>query len=124
MTNPAEAEAPAELVPIRQQVQEMKWNFWIANVIESFERLAFFGVRAVVGLFIYGDNSVLHLSMSEKGLIFGIWALIQCLVPMVSGGYTDTYGYRKSMYVAFTINIVGYGLMANASGFWTMLAAK
>ncbi len=105
------------------QIRTMEWNFWVANVIEAFERLAFFGVRAVVPLYIYGDNSVLHLSMTEKGLIFGIWALIQCLVPMVSGGYTDSYGYRKSMYVAFAINIIGYCTMANAHGFWSMLAA-
>jgi hypothetical protein len=115
--------AATSTVPLGQQIRGMKWNFWVANLIESFERLAFFGVRAVVGLYIFGDNSVLHLSMTEKGLIFGIWALIQCLVPMVSGGYTDSYGYRKSMYVAFSINIVGYCLMANAHGFWTMLAA-
>ena len=117
------SDTPATTMPLGQQVSTMKWNFWIANMIEAFERLAFFGVRAVVGLYIFGDDSVLHLSMTEKGLIFGIWALIQCLVPMVSGGYTDSYGYRKSMYVAFTINIVGYCLMANATGFWSMLAA-
>jgi len=116
-------DTPAPTMPLGQQISTMKWNFWIANLIEAFERLAFFGVRAVVGLYIVGDNSVLQLSMTEKGWIFGIWALIQCLVPMVSGGYTDSYGYRKSMYVAFTINIVGYCLMANASGFWSMLAS-
>ncbi len=107
--------AATPTVPLGKQIRGMKWNFWIANLIESFERLAFFGVRAVVGLYIFGDDSVLHLSMTEKGMIFGIWALIQCLVPMVSGGYTDSYGYRKSMYVAFSINIVGYCLMANVA---------
>jgi MFS family permease len=110
-------------VPVLTQIRTMAWNFWIANLIEAGERLAFFGVRAVVGLYIYGETSVLHLSMTQKGNIFAIWALIQCLVPMVSGGYTDAYGYRKSMYVAFLINIVGYCTMANAHGFWTMLLA-
>ncbi len=110
-------------VPFFTQVRSMKWNFWVANLIEAGERLAFFGVRAVVGLYMYGETSVLHLSMTEKGMIFGIWALIQCLVPMVSGGYTDTYGYRKSLVVAFTINIIGYLTMANADGFWIMLLA-
>ncbi|MFH1463558.1 MAG: MFS transporter [Pseudomonadota bacterium] len=110
-------------VPVLTQLRTMAWNFWIANLIEAGERLAFFGVRAVVGLYIYGETSVLHLSMTEKGLIFGIWALIQCLVPMVSGGYADAYGYRKSMAVAFLINIAGYCVMANSHGFWTMLLA-
>ena len=114
----------AARVPVLQQVRGMKYNFWIANLIESFERLAFFGVRAVVGLYIAtAQPGALDLTMTDKGLIFGIWALIQCLVPMVSGGYTDTYGYKKSMYTAYTINIVGYVMMANANGFWTMLAS-
>ena len=117
------SEATKPRVPVLQQIREMAWNFWVANGIEALERLAFFGVRAVVGLYMYGEASALHMSMTEKGLIFGIWALIQCLVPMVSGGYTDSYGYRKSMYVAFAINIVGYCTMANAHGFWMMLLA-
>ncbi len=110
--------------PVLTQIREMKWNFWVANVIEAFERLAFFGVRAVLPLYMVGTNTAeLGLTYTEKGLIYFIWALIQCLLPMVSGGYTDSYGYRKSMIVAFVINIGGYCLMANAGGFWTMLAA-
>jgi proton-dependent oligopeptide transporter, POT family len=87
--------------------------FWIANGSEACERLAFFGVRAVLPLYMFGNESALHLSMTEKGIIFGVWALIQCLLPTVSGGYAETYGYRKSLVVAFSINTLGYVLMAN-----------
>jgi POT family proton-dependent oligopeptide transporter len=117
------SEPSAPQLPFLQQIRTMKWNFWVANGIEALERLAFFGVRAVVGLYMYGETSALGLTMTQKGLIFGIWALIQCLVPMVSGGYTDAYGYRRSMYVAFAINIIGYCTMANADGFWLMMLA-
>ncbi len=119
-------------VPVIQQVREMGATFWIANGSEAFERLAFFGVRAVLPLYMFGGNSVLKLSMTEKGIIFGVWALIQCLLPMISGGYTESYGYRKSLVVAFTLNGLGYLLMANvpalagdsASGrFWFMMAS-
>ncbi|MBM3324767.1 MAG: MFS transporter, partial [Calditrichaeota bacterium] len=65
----------------------------------------------------------LGLSYGEKGIIYTIWALIQCLVPMISGGFTDEYGYKKSLYVAFTINICGYMTFAFASGFWSSLGA-
>ncbi len=114
-------------------------NFWYANLMEILERLAFFGVRAVAPLYLVakaGDNG-LGLTYTQKGWIYSIWALIQCLVPMVSGGYTERYGYRKSLAVAFLINIVGYLLMANSlpatnflvaqgytgSGFWVFLLA-
>ncbi len=107
-----------------EQVRSMTWNFWVANSIEAMERLAFFGVRAVLPLYMVDTTgSGLGLSYTQKGVIYMAWALFQCLIPMVSGGYTDTYGYKKSMYVAFSINILGYSLMANASGFWTMMIA-
>lgn len=110
-------------VPVLKQVREMPANFWVANLLEAGERLAFFGVRAVLPIYMAGEQSALHLSMTEKGLILGVWALIQCLVPMISGGYTEAYGYKKSLYVAFAINIGGYVVMANSVGFWSMMAA-
>ena len=117
------SDEPKARVPVREQLKGMDRNFWVANVIEAGERLAFFGVRAIVGLYMVGPISVIGLSMTEKGIIFGVWALIQCLLPMVSGGYTDSYGYKKSLYVAFAINISGYVLMANATTFWSMMMA-
>jgi MFS family permease len=99
--------------PVITQVRQMGSMFWIANGSEALERLAFFGVRAVLPLYMFGSDSVLHLSMTEKGIIFGVWALIQCLLPMVSGGYTEAYGYRKSLMIAFGLNTLGYILMAN-----------
>ena len=105
--------ANKEKVSVITQVRNMGSMFWIANGSEAFERLAFFGVRAILPLYMFGDDSVLQLSMTEKGIIFGTWALIQCLLPMVSGGYAEAYGYRKSLTVAFGINTLGYVLMAN-----------
>ncbi|NOZ85289.1 MAG: peptide MFS transporter [Deltaproteobacteria bacterium] len=114
------------------QVRAMGYNFWISNASEAMERLAFFGVRAILPLYMFSPKSVLQLSMTEKGIIFGVWAWIQCLLPMVTGGYSDAYGYRKSLVVAFTLNFLGYILMANIIGlagdshalrFWIMMMA-
>jgi len=42
---------------------------------------------------------------------------------MFSGSFTDNFGYKKSLYTAFTLNIFGYVLMANANSFWAMMLA-
>jgi len=107
------------------QIRGLKPNFWVANWMEATERLAFFGVRAIAPLYMVAAvaNNGLALSYGQKGLIYAIWALIQCLVPMISGGFTDQYGYKKSLYVAFTINICGYLTFGLATGFWSALAA-
>jgi MFS family permease len=111
-------------ISVRAQIRGLQSNFWIVNWLEANERLAFFGVRAIAPLYMVAsfEKHGLGLSYSEKGLIYSIWALVQCLVPMVSGGFTDEYGYKKSLFIAFTINIGGYLVLANASGFWSCLA--
>lgn len=121
------------------QVRSLPANFWYANFMEIIERLAFFGVRAIAPLYLVkqaGENG-LGLSYVDKGNIYSVWALIQCLVPMVSGGFTERYGYKKSLAVAFVINIAGYLCMAQSrplatyfaglgwdgAGFWVFLTA-
>jgi POT family proton-dependent oligopeptide transporter len=115
----------ATKTPVLTQLRHLKANFWFANWMEANERLAFFGVRAIAPLYmVYAvTQGGLGLSYGQKGLIYTIWALVQCLVPMISGGFTDEYGYKKSLYVAFTINICGYMTFAFASGFWSSLGA-
>jgi MFS family permease len=109
-----------------QQVRGLQPNFWYANWMEANERLAFFGARAILPLYmVYAvAQGGMGLTYAEKGNIYAIWALIQCLVPMVSGGFTDQYGYKKSLYVAYAINILGYLAFAFASGFWGALGAS
>ncbi|RPH96537.1 MFS transporter [candidate division KSB1 bacterium] len=115
----------AKKVPVMTQLRGLKANFWVANWMEANERLAFFGVRAIAPLYMIAAvaENGLALSYTEKGLIYTIWALIQCLVPMISGGFTDEYGYKKSLYVAFAINICGYLTFAFAASFWSALGA-
>ncbi|MFH1418759.1 MAG: MFS transporter, partial [Planctomycetota bacterium] len=121
------------------QMRSLPSNFWYACFMEILERLAFYGSRAVAPLYLVassGQNG-LGLTYTEKGTIYGVWALIQCLLPMVTGGYTDRYGYRKSLAVAFIINVLGYSCMAESkpiadylaghgwegAGFWVFLLA-
>jgi len=106
-------------------IAALPFNFWISNFMEVLERLAFFSTRAVAPLYLVvgAYRGGLGLSYTEKSLIFTVWALIQCLVPMVSGGYTERYGYRKSLALAFLINIAGYCLMGLSGGFWSFFIA-
>ena len=95
-------------------MKSIKPAFWTANVLEAGERLAYFGIRAVLPLMMVSDGvGGLGLDAAQKGLIFGLWALLQCLIPMVSGGFAESFGYKKSLFTAFTINILGYLMMAN-----------
>lgn len=102
-----------------EQVKSFSRHFWVANLMEMLERLAYFGVRAVVGIYIVdaAQRGGLELTHIERGVIFTIWAIIQTLLPMFSGGFSDRYGYRKSLYVAFGMNTVAYVIMGASNSY-------
>lgn len=90
------------------------WTFWMLNTIEAFERLAYFGIRSVVPIYIMQatEPGGLHLTAVHKGVIYGWWAIFQSWLPMVTGGFADRFGYKRTLAFAISMNVVGYVLMA------------
>jgi len=90
------------------------WLYWVCNIIETWERLAYYLLRPMAAIYIcQADNpGGLHLKQEDKGRIFMWWFILQSVLPMVTGGYADRYGYKKVLYFAVTLNISGYLLMA------------
>ena len=90
-------------------------SFWMGCGVEMWERLAYYGVRTVLPLYIAqaDDPGGLHFSQAQKGTIFAVWALVQSIVPMVSGGFADRYGYKRTIATSVTLACSGYVLMAN-----------
>lgn len=108
---------------LRSQFFSMSRPFWMVNIMEMFERLAYYGVRVVIPLYIAQADEIggLHFSQSDKGVIFLWWALFQSLTPMVSGGFADRYGYKKTIAASIAIKIIGYVLMATQTEFYPFL---
>ena len=106
-------------------LKTIKPAFWLANGQEACERLAYFGIRAVLPLMMvdFGTGG-LGLNMAQKGIIYGVWAFIQCFVPMFSGGFAESFGYKKSLIIAFIINTCGYLLMANIRNMATLITGS
>jgi MFS family permease len=88
--------------------------FKLANLMEVFERLAYYGLRTVLPVYMVlsleeGGPQFDHV---QKGFIYGWWALVQSLVPIVAGGVADRYGYKKTVAVSIAIKAAGYLVMA------------
>ena len=88
-------------------------GYWMLNIIEMFERLAYYSIRSVVAIYIMqaDDPNGLHLTAADKGTIYGFWFAFQSILPTFTGGFADRYGYKKSLFVSITLNIIGYVLM-------------
>ena len=117
---PATPEDKGSLI---SQLLSMSRPFWMVNIMEMFERLAYYGVRVVIPIYIAQADEVngLHFSQTDKGIIFFWWAIFQSLTPMVSGGFADRYGYKKTIFVSTVVKIIGYVLMATQREFWPFL---
>jgi MFS family permease len=102
------------------QLAKLPRAFWMLNFMEMFERLAYYGVRVVIPIYIAQADEIhgLHFTQQQKGLIFTLWALVQTGVPIFSGGFADRYGYKKTIAASIVIKIAGYLLMATQRGFW------
>lgn len=88
--------------------------------MEMLERLAYYGVRVVIPIYIAQADEVhgLHFTQSQKGTIFMLWALVQSGVPVFSGGFADRYGYKPTIAVSIAVKASGYLLMATQRSFW------
>jgi MFS family permease len=88
--------------------------FWMCNSIEMFERLAYFGIRSVVPIYIMQatEPGGLHLTAVHKGWIYMWWAILQSWLPMFTGGIADRYGYKRVLFFAIIANVIGYLIMA------------
>ena len=93
--------------PLLKQLQSFNRVFWTANTIEMLERLAYYGLRTVIPIYMVlsieqGGPEFTHV---QKGLIFGWWALVQSMVPVVTGGYADRFGYKLTVAISIAIKI-------------------
>ncbi len=102
------------------QLLELPRAYWMLNFMEMLERLAYYGVRVVIPIYIAQADEIhgLHFTQVQKGAILGMWALVQTLVPVFSGGFADRYGYKKTIAVSIAIKMAGYLMMATQREFW------
>ncbi|HET6923866.1 MAG TPA: hypothetical protein VFI16_12035, partial [Anaeromyxobacteraceae bacterium] len=89
-------------------------TFWILNTIEMGERLAFYNLRVMAPIYIMqADNpGGLHLTASDKGTIYAWWAAFQSLLPIVTGGFADRFGYKRTLAFSLSMMMAGYAMIA------------
>ena len=106
------------------QTKGLTWPFWAANLMEMVERLAYYGVRVVIPIYIAQADEIggLHFSQSDKGFIFMWWALVQSALPVFTGGLADRYGYKRQIAIAILLKVLGYLMMASQRTFWPFFA--
>jgi POT family proton-dependent oligopeptide transporter len=94
-------------------------NFWVASGMELFERWAWYGLFAVLALYLTGstDEGGLGFTHIEKGQIMGYVTGILYLLPMITGVIADKIGYKRSLIIAYVLLMTGYYFMGEVSSY-------
>lgn len=96
-----------------KQLASFGYVFWMANVIELIERFAYIGLRVGLPVFMVlaiGEGGP-QLTQIDKGTIYAVWAVVQCFVPVISGGFADRFGYKICIAVYSFITSTGFLIM-------------
>lgn len=99
---------------IRAGIQKLRDGFhptfWVANGMELFERLAYYGQQIV--FMVYMRNK-LGFTEAEAGQLSGIFGGLLYLLPILGGTLADKWGYRRAFNLAFSILALGYFLIGS-----------
>lgn len=85
-------------------------SFWVANGMELFERLAYYGQQIV--FMVYLRNN-LGFSETEAGQLSGMFGGLIYLLPILAGTLADKWGFRRAFSIAFSILAIGYFLIGS-----------
>ena len=85
-------------------------SFWVANGMELFERLAYYGQQIVFMIYMRND---LGFSESQAGTLSGIFGGMIYLLPILGGTLADKWGFKRAFNVAFTVLALGYFLIGS-----------
>ena len=88
-------------------------TFWVANIMELFERWAWYGFYIIFALYLTNstDEGALGFSQTQKGMIMGIGTAFLYLLPILTGALSDRIGYRKTLFLAYSIYTVVFLLI-------------
>lgn len=93
--------------------------FWVSNIIELFERWAWYGFYMAFALYLTGskESGALGFTAAEKGIIMGTGSMLLYLLPILTGAIADRLGYRKILILSFSFYIMGYWMIGTLSSF-------
>ena len=85
-------------------------TFWVANVMELFERAAYYGMNSVLAVYLTRAVAEGGLGFREQavGFLQSIVYAATYVLPIVGGALADRYGYRRMLLVAFSLLASGY----------------
>ena len=107
------------------QLKSYPSAFWIANTMEIFERMAWYGFFTVSTVYITGpvETGALGFTSEQRGQLQAIVSFFLYLFTLLTGALADRYGYRRLFIIAYLVMIASYYSLGQFHTFPTFLIA-
>jgi proton-dependent oligopeptide transporter, POT family len=99
--------------------RKFKSVFWASNIIELFERWAWYGFYMAFALYLVNskDTGALGFSQAQKGIIMGTGSMLLYFLPLITGAIADKLGYKRMLFLAFALYASGYFMLMHFETF-------
>lgn len=106
-------------------IKKYNTTFWASNIIELFERWAWYGFYMVFALYLVNskDTGALGLTQAQKGIIMGTGSMLLYFLPVITGAIADKIGYKRILFLSFTLYISGFYMIKTFDTFGWMFFA-
>lgn len=110
---------------LRRVLKKFPRVFWVSNVIELFERWAWYGFYNAFALYLTlsKDTGALGFTQVEKGAIIGTGSMLLYFLPLITGAMADRLGYKKMLFLSFTAYVAGYFMVGAFDSYGLVFAA-
>jgi dipeptide/tripeptide permease len=108
-----------------QQMKSYPAQFWVANTMEIFERMSWYGWYTVMSLYVTGAVATggLGFTTETRGALQAIVPFFLYIFPVFTGALADRYGFKRSFIIAYLVMIVSYYMLGQFTALPTFFVA-
>lgn len=103
----------------RQRLNEIREGFapvfWVANISEIFERLAYYGAFSSLANYLHES---LNIPMEQTGSLAGLFGGMVWFLAILGGAVADRLGFRRALSLAYLILTCAYFLLGSLGAAW------
>src|SRR6202158_5059831 len=89
--------------------------FWVANVSEIFERLAYYGAFSSLANYLHES---LNIPTEQTGSLAGLFGGMVWFLAILGGAVADRLGFRRALSLAYLILACAYFLLGSLGSAW------
>ena len=89
--------------------------FWVANISEIFERLAYYGAFSSLANYLHES---LNIPVEQTGSLAGLFGGMVWFLAILGGAVADRLGFRRALSLAYLILACAYFLLGSLGAAW------